>query len=146
MAFIDHFATIDDPRSHINRKHDFLDSLFLTVSAVLSGAEGWKDIKEFGDEQLDWLRPYRSFSNGIPVDDTMARVVRAIDPEQFNRAFLSWVNEVRRAPGQEQIALDGKTLRRSHDGERQSALHSITAWGHDCGLVLAQLKSFGEEE
>ena len=78
MAFIDHFATIDDPRDPINRQHDFLDSLFLTVSAVLSGAEGWKDIKAFGDEKLDWLRQYRSFSNGIPVDDTIARGVRAI--------------------------------------------------------------------
>ena len=47
MSFIAHFSTIEDPRSHINVKHDFLDILFLTVSAVISGAEGWKDIKEF---------------------------------------------------------------------------------------------------
>ena len=79
------------------------------------------------------------------MDDTIARVVRALDPEQFNRAFLEWVNEVRGAQGQEQIALDGKTLRRSHDGEKHSALHSITAWGHECGLVLAQLKSAGKK-
>ncbi len=117
----------------------------MTVSAVLSGAEGWTDIKAFGDEKLDWLRRYRPFANGIPVDDTIARVVRAIDPEQFNRAFLNWVNEVRGASGQEQIALDGKTLRRSHEGDRQAALHSITAWGHECGLVLAQLKSTGKK-
>ena len=41
--------------------------------------------------------------------------------------------------------MDGKTLRRSHDGDRQSALHSIMAWGHECGLVLAQLKSAGKQ-
>ena len=97
------------------------------------------------NEKQDWLKKYRPFANGIPVDDTIARVVRAIDPEQFNRAFLSWVNEVREASGQEQIALDGKTLRRSHDRERHSALHSITAWGHECGLVLAQMKSSGKK-
>ncbi len=68
MSFIAHVTTIGDPRGHINVKHDFLDILFLTVSAVMSGAEGWKDIKEFGDEKLAWLRQYRSFSNGVPVD------------------------------------------------------------------------------
>ena len=145
MSLLAQLATIDDPRRDINKKHALLDILFLTVSGVLSGAEGWKDIKEFGDEKQDWLRRYRPFANGIPVDDTIARVVRAIDPAQFNRAFLSWVNEVRQALGQEQIALDGKTLRRSHDGDKQAALHSITAWGHDCGLVLAQLKSTGKK-
>ena len=50
-----------------------------------------------------------------PLDDTIAREVRVLDPVQFNRAFLNWMNEVRREQGQEQIALDGKTLRRSHD-------------------------------
>jgi hypothetical protein len=145
MSLLTRLATIEDPRRDINRKHDLPDILFLTVSAVMSGAEGWKDIKEFGDEKLAWLRRYRPFLNGMPVDDTIARVVRAIDPEQFNRAFIDWVNEVREASGQEQIALDGKTLRRSHDGEKHTALHSITARGHECGRVLAQLKSAGKK-
>lgn len=145
MSLLTHLATIADPRRDINKKHELLDLLFLTVSAVMSGAEGWADIKQFGDEKLAWLRRYRPFENGIPVDDTIARVVRSLNPEQFNRAFISWVNEVRAAQGQEQIALDGKTLRRSHDGEKGTALHSITAWGHDCGLVLAQMRSTGKK-
>lgn len=73
MSLLTHLATIDDPRRDINKRHDLLDILFLTVSGVLSGAEGWKDIKDFGDEKLEWLRQYRPFSNGIPVDDTIAR-------------------------------------------------------------------------
>ena len=44
MSFLDHFSNLSDPRSHINRRHDLLDIVFLTVSAVLSGAEGWVDI------------------------------------------------------------------------------------------------------
>ncbi|MDQ7072371.1 MAG: ISAs1 family transposase [Gammaproteobacteria bacterium] len=145
MSFLAHFGDIDDPRNPINVKHDLLDVLFLAVSAVISGAEGWKDIKEFGDEKLDWLRQYRTFNNGIPVDDTIARIIRAIEPEQFNRAFINWVNEVRSEKGQEQIAIDGKTLRHSFDGERHTALHSITAWSKSQGLVLAQLKSTGKK-
>ncbi|MFZ0258032.1 MAG: transposase family protein [Gammaproteobacteria bacterium] len=53
MIFIEHFQDLKDPRSHTNRRHDLLDTVFLSLSAILSGAEGWKEIKEFGDTQLD---------------------------------------------------------------------------------------------
>lgn len=145
MSFIEHFSIIEDPRKDINVKHDFLDVLFLTVSAVISGAEGWQDIEDFGRDKLDWLRLHRPFKNGIPVDDTIARIVRVIEPEQFNQAFVNWVNEVRRDNGKEQIAIDGKTLRHSFDGDKNTALHSITAWSKSNGLILAQSRSQGKK-
>lgn len=145
MSFLSHFSEITDPRTQINVRHDFLDVIFLTVSAVLSGAEGWSDIEVFGRDKLDWLRRYRPFESGIPVDDTIARIVRVICPEQLNNAFMNWVNEVRVETGKPQIAIDGKTLRHSYDGDKHTALHSITAWSKDAGLVLAQLKSSGKK-
>lgn len=145
MSFLTHFSDVTDPRTHINVKHDFLDVIFLTVSAVLSGAEGWHDIEVFGKDKSSWLRQYRPFKNGIPVDDTIARIVRVICPKQLNQAFLNWVNEVRVETGKPQIAIDGKTLRHSYDGDKHTALHSITAWSKDAGLVLAQLKSSGKK-
>jgi len=45
MSFIEHFSEVNDPRTQLNLKHGFLDVLFLNAGAVLSGAEGWKDIK-----------------------------------------------------------------------------------------------------
>lgn len=85
MSFLDHFAGLPDPRSHINRTYDLLDVVFLSVCAVLSGAEGWTDIKKFGDKKLDWLRKFR-FENGIPVDDTIARIISSHAP---NAAFIA---------------------------------------------------------
>ena len=61
MSFLQHFAELPDPRSHINRSYDLLDIVFLTVCAVLSGAEGWKDIEKFGHTKLAWLRKFRDF-------------------------------------------------------------------------------------
>lgn len=40
MSFIDHFSIIENPRKDINVKYDSIYILFLTVSAVISGAEG----------------------------------------------------------------------------------------------------------
>ena len=91
MSFIDHFNKIEDTRSHINKKHELLDIIFLTVSAILSGAEGWKEIKAFGDAKLDWLRKFREFENGIPVDDTVARIISALAPNALLECLISWV-------------------------------------------------------
>jgi len=145
MTFLDYFQELDDPRSHINRKHDLLDILFLTMSAILSGSEGWEGIEEFGQIKLSWLRKYRRFENGIPRHDTIARVISALEPEQLVSCFINWVNEVRSTHGQDIIAIDGKTLRRSHDGERKAALHLISAYCCNTGLVLAQAESKGKK-
>ncbi len=145
MSFLTHFSVINDPRHEINKKHDLLDILFLTASAVMSGAQGWKDIHAFGEAKLTWLRQYRAFEAGIPVDDTIARVISALDPTHFTQCFVAWVNELRTQKGGEHIAIDGKTLRRSFSGERSTALHSITAWSKTNGLVLAQRKSAGKK-
>ena len=106
---------------------------------MTSGCEGWKDIDEFGCAKIEWLRKYRPFKNGIPVDDTIARIISALVPEEFTKSFIDWVNELRRYEGKEH-SIDGKTLRHSFDnGDRMSALHSVTVWSKSNGLVLAHL-------
>ncbi|RHW75308.1 ISAs1 family transposase [Colwellia sp. RSH04] len=145
MSFIKHFDNLEDTRSHINKKHELLDIIFLTVVAILSGAEGWKDIKQFGDSKLEWLRKFRDFEAGIPVDDTIARIISAIEPTALLSCFMSWVNEIRESNGQSIIAFDGKTLRHSFDGDRKTALHSVSAYAVEQGLVLAQCKSLSKK-
>ena len=53
MSFMKHFEHLPGPRSHINRRHDLLDIMFLSVTVTLSGAQGCKDIKMFGDAKLE---------------------------------------------------------------------------------------------
>lgn len=143
--FLDEIASITDPRKDINIKHNLLDILFLTFAAVVSGAEGWSEISEFGRNKLEWLRKYHRFEHGLPSEDTIARVIKSIKPDALNQAFIAWVNSIRCTSEQPQIAIDGKTLKSSRDGEKHNALHSITAWCQDSNLVLAQLKSEGKK-
>ncbi|WP_413228107.1 transposase family protein [Aeromonas caviae] len=44
-----------------------------TISAIMSGAEGWNDIETYGDSKIDWLRQHRPFANGIPRRHTVPR-------------------------------------------------------------------------
>lgn len=147
MIFIDCFKEIEDPRTDINVRHNLLDVIFLTITGIVSGCEGWKDIHEFGLAKLDWLRQYRCFEHGIPVDDTIARIISALDPQAFTRCFISWVNELRRCDGKDIIAIDGKTLKRSYQTseDKMTALHSVTVWSKENGLVLAQSRSKGKK-
>ena len=66
MNLIKHLAIVPDPRKDINKKHNLIDVVFLTLSAVLSGTIGWKSIQEFGELQLEWLREHRKYENSIP--------------------------------------------------------------------------------
>ncbi|WP_260847530.1 transposase family protein, partial [Shewanella algae] len=52
MTLLKQLEQITDPRKDINLKHNLVDVVFLTLSAILSGATGWKSIQEFGEEQL----------------------------------------------------------------------------------------------
>ncbi|SES95071.1 transposase family protein [Thorsellia anophelis] len=78
MSIITVSNQITGPGKDINKKHDLFDVLFLTFSAVLSGTLGWNDIKQFGDEKLEWLSQFRDFKIGILVDNTIARVISCI--------------------------------------------------------------------
>ena len=145
MSFIDHFSTVSDPRKNINKVHNLFDILFLTVSALLCGVESWDEIEQFGHSKIDWLKKHRPFDAGIPSHDTIARVISAIDPDVLAQSFIAWVNELRQEKGRDIIALDGKTLRGSFTGDRQTALHVLSAWSKEHGLALGQLRSAGKK-
>ncbi len=71
---MEHISIIPDYRQAWKVEHKLSDILLLTICAVISGAEGWEDIEDFGETHLDFLKQYGDFENGIPVHDTIARV------------------------------------------------------------------------
>ncbi|MGY8899431.1 MAG: ISAs1 family transposase [Paraglaciecola sp.] len=141
MSIISHLEQIEDPRTDINVKHDLIDVMFLTLSAVLSGADGWKSIQEFGEMQLDWLRLHRRFDNGIPRRHCIANIIKALDTEALIKALIDWINSRREASNKPHIAIDGKVLRGSWSGSVQRALNVVSAYDVENGLALYQQSS-----
>ncbi|MDE1240154.1 ISAs1 family transposase [Vibrio aestuarianus] len=138
-TFLNHFNAITDPRIERCKKHQLLDILLLAISAVLSGAEGWEDIEDFGHLKLDWLKKYGDFSAGIPRHDTIARVICRLKPDEIENAFQSWISSLVKVTGADIIAIDGKTARRSFTTkDRKTALHTVSAWSCQHQLVLGQ--------
>ena len=85
---MEHISIIPDYRQAWKVEHKLSDILLLTICAVISGAEGWEDIEDFGETHLDFLKQYGDFENGIPVHDTIARVVSCIIPAKSFPCFL----------------------------------------------------------
>ncbi len=131
-------AVIEDPRIERTKLHDLLGILVLSVLAVMCGAEGWEDIEEFGHIRKGWLRKFIKLRNGIPSHDTIARVFRMLKPEEFQAAFHEWLIEMDLVGGADVIAIDGKSLRRSHDGAFKKMLHSVCAWSVANNVMLGQ--------
>ena len=118
----------------------YLILFLLAISAVISGAEGWEDIEDFGHLKLDWLRQYRPFEAGIPRHDTIARVVCRLKAGEIETAFQSWISSLIEKTGCDVIAIDGKTARRSFaTKERKTALHTVSAWSCEHQFVLGQI-------
>ena len=90
-SFHEHFAALTDPRCPFapNSRHLLMDILVIAVCAVISGAEGWEDIEEYGEANAEWLKDLLDLPHGIPGHDTFRRVLSQLDPEELTQLRLS---------------------------------------------------------
>ena len=139
------FSTLEDPRSHINRRHPLPSILVIAVLAVLAGAAGPTAIARWAKFKEDLLTGILDLPNGIPGKDVFRRVLMMLKPEAFEAAFNAWIARLRDEAIAETgvdrpiIAIDGKTARRSHDAKEDlGPLHVVTAWAGEYGLALGQ--------
>src|SRR5580765_6039488 len=114
-ALVEHFAELEDPRVERTKRHPLLSIVALALCGVIVGAESWDEIEEFGKAKAAWFRHVLDLPHGIPSHDTFNRVFAALDPQQFRACFAAWMQSVAQVLPTDVIALDGKTLRRSHD-------------------------------
>jgi len=135
----ENFAGVEDPRAR-NKSHQLTDIIILAICGLICGADSWVEIEAYGNAKIWWFKQFLELSNGIPSHDTFGRVFAVIDPQQFRESFLSCVKVIAKLM-EEHIAIDGKQLRRSHDrANEKAALHMVSAWSSENGIVLAQEK------
>ena len=113
----------------------------MAMCGVISGAQNWEEIEDFGNMHKDWFNKFLTLPNGIPSHDTFSRVFSALDPKAVQECSLTWLKEVKSLIPETVIPIDGKTLRRSCCKTKcQKALHVINAWSCANGISLGQLK------
>jgi predicted transposase YbfD/YdcC len=108
---------------------------------VVCGADTWVDVELFGKSKKGWLDKFLELPNGIPSPDTFGRVFAMLDAQRFQSRFIDWVRAVSELTAGQVVAIDGKTLRRSHDRTAgKAAIHMVSAWASANELVLGQTK------
>jgi predicted transposase YbfD/YdcC len=141
-----HFAELEDPRSEINQKHPFVSVVVIALMAVLAGAGGPTGIAKWALMKEEFLKRLLPLPNGVPRKDVFRRVLATLHPDTFQACYRNWLESLREkaaaATGVERptLAIDGKTLRRSHDESKGlGALHSVSVWASEYGLSLGQV-------
>jgi hypothetical protein len=99
-------------------------------------------VAEYGRSKIDWFKQFLKLPNGIASHDTFGRLFARFNPKGFNDFFTRWVQELSESLKTKTVAIDGKTLRGSHDKiNGKSAIHMASTWATDIRLVLGQLKT-----
>ena len=141
-TLISQLSVIRDFRQPGKVQHELIDVLFLAITAVISGCEGWEEIEDFGNDKLDWLRQYLPFEQGIPSDDTISRIFQIIEPKEFQKSFAKWMKSCCEMTHGDVIAIDGKTLKGSFKKKNKTdSIHMVSAFASANSVVLGQVKT-----
>jgi len=140
IGFMDFFGEIRDHRIDRKKLHTVEEILLVTFCGMIAGCDSWDDLELFGKTKLDYLRRYLPFKNGAPSDDTLRRFFRVLDPKIFESCFMKWVRSFQIDLAEKIISVDGKTSRRSFDGENRP-MHLVSAFVSELGITLGQLKT-----
>jgi hypothetical protein len=136
ISLLEAFEELRDPRTR-ECAYQLDELLLAAICAVISGAESWTSVVEWGEMKLDWLRQHLPFVNGIASHNTFGRVFSLLDAKQFEACFIRWIGGLCPSLAGHHIAIDGKCVRGSHDG-KQSAIHLVSAWSSTTGLTLVR--------
>lgn len=138
-GFWSFFSDLPDPRA-ANVIHKLSDIFAIAICAVICGAEGWVDVQMFAEAKQAWLSTFLDLSHGIPSHDTFGRVFARIDPDAFERCFMSWMQSLQ-SSGRKLVAIDGKSIRRSfeHAWDKSGMVHLVSAFVEQNRMVFGQI-------
>ena len=128
FEFLIHFVDLTDPREERGRNHLLMDMVGMTLCGTICGANTWADIERFCVAHQDWFSEFLELPNGVPSHDTFGRVFRVLDTQQFQECLARWVEDLQLQLEGKTVAMDGKTVRGSHDkAAGQKPLHVVSA-------------------
>ena len=144
LSFEESFQAIDDPRVVPRCTHSLHTLLFIAVASTIAGADGPEDMAKFAKRKSQWLKRFVDLEDDVPSHDTLGRVLGAIQPKQFQDAFLNWISSLASLRDSEGkpifMPIDGKTMRGSYTkSDKSDMLHIVSAWASAQGITLGQV-------
>ena len=133
-----YFAELSDPRVEGRSEHLLREILAIAIAAVLSGADSWNEIEDYGKAKRQWLESFLRLPGGVPAHDTFNRVFSLLDPAELESCFLGWGRSIAPMTAGDVVAIDGKSLRGTRESGKKTLVHMVSAWANSNNLVLGQ--------
>lgn len=141
-AIFEHFGGLPDPRTKEHKiEHKLIDIVFITIAAVICGAEDWYDVEDYGEANEEWLKTVLELPNDIPSHDTYNRVFSLIDADALQQCFVSWMQSIAHISAGQIINIDGKRLCNSGEQGKKTIIHLVSAWSNANSMALGQIKT-----
>lgn len=136
-SLLEWFERITDPRKRRGVRYSMVSILAMAACAVVSGMKSFDGIAQWAASlpqeallNLGCTRPTP------PSEITFRRVLQSMDADAFDRQVGTWLAQ-QQILQDKQIAVDGKTVRGSHDGDKK-AIHLLSALVPSTGVTVAQ--------
>ena len=141
----EHFGKKCDYRRQGSVRHRLIDILFITICAVISGANNLKAVAAYADLKQKWLTEILDLKEDFPSYATLWIVFALLDPLALERSFIDWVRAKFEPREEAIINIDGKAQRGTgKKGKPHSFVHIVSAWASENHLTLGQLKVDGK--
>lgn len=126
-----------DPRKPRGVRHPLEVVMGIAICAVLCGARGFRGIADWAAGlRVQDLERFGTRREQPPSEPTIRRMMQAVDAQEVDTKLGAWIL-ADKSLRDKALALDGKTLRGTRNGE-QAGLHLLSAVLHKEGIILAQ--------
>jgi predicted transposase YbfD/YdcC len=137
-------AAMPDPRRPQGLRYPLETVVVIALMAMVCGCDDAEAMQAWGEANAQWLEGLLEMPHGPPTQDVFLAVFGALNPEALGGVFRAWAEllALRLKAVGKHIAVDGKTSRRSFDtASGKGAVHMVSAWMSESGLVLRQRKT-----
>lgn len=137
-GLLDVLKTVADPRKPRGVRHPVITVIAIAVCAALSGARSFTAVAEWARGlDREALRKLGSKRWTPPSEPTIRRVLQRMDANRIDAQLGGWLTQHCPLAGRA-IAVDGKTLRGSHDAGAKP-VHLLSAILHQEAVVVGQM-------
>ena len=119
--------------------HQLGDILGLVLCGTLADCDDFSEMEDYGNDNIDFLKEELGFgfTNGIPSEDTLDRVLRHLASDQLENCFKSCLQDI--ALAGKHLRIDGKELCGTiPSGKKHALVQMVNVWVDEVGLSFGQ--------
>lgn len=142
-----YFNELTDTRAQEVSSMSLPIGIVMTIFGVLAGHYDAENIAYFLKLNEEYFVKELDLKHGTPSPDTLLRIYSLIDPDEFMKIFVKWVENIVKEKNEQLnnkyklIPIDGKAIKSATDKINSgNTPYIVSAFLHDLGISIAGVK------